>query len=96
MAGSTARRRDPTYRPALVATGLWLGVGAGLDAYLVATHKERVITDVLRTKPGVVFMTVLSLHVANVLGKADPFRFAATAINKKFPTQTLTDFVLDQ
>lgn len=90
------RTHDNTYRPALVATGLWLGVGAGLDAYLVATHKERVITDVLRTKPGMVFMTVLSLHVANILGKADPFRFAAAAINKKFPVRLLTDSALDQ
>jgi hypothetical protein len=71
-----------TLLPALIATGVWLGVGAGLDVYLV-THKKHVITDVLRTAPGTLFLAVLCLHVANVLGKADPFRAAAAALTKK-------------
>lgn len=68
--------------PALVATGVWLGVGAALDAYLVASRKDRVITDVLRTKPGKVFLAVLCLHVANLLGRADPFSAVAAAIRR--------------
>lgn len=95
MDGSTVQPRE-SYRHALVATGVWLGVGAGLDAYLVATHKDRVITDVLRTKPGMVFMTLLSLHVANVLGRVDPFRFAARAISNKFPVRILSDISPNQ
>lgn len=95
MVKSTARTHEE-YKSALVATGLWLGMGAGLDAYLIATHKERVITDVLRTKPGMVFMTVLCLHVANVLCPVDPFRIAAKAIGNKFPTHTLSDSPLNQ
>lgn len=95
MAGSTAKRSD-AYRHALVATGIWLSVGAGLDAYLVATHKERVITDVLRTKPGMALMSILGLHVVNWLGPVDPFRFAAKMINSKFPISTLTDVLITQ
>lgn len=95
MAGSTVRIPDG-YGPALVATGLWLGIGAGLDAYLVATHKERFITDVLRTKAGKLFMITLGLHVLNRLGPADPFRFAAKTIGNRFPVKALADITLDQ
>lgn len=69
--------------PALVATGIWLGVGAALDAYLVATNKSHVITDVLRTVPGKAFLVVLGLHVADRLGRADPFRAAAYVIKTR-------------
>ncbi len=87
--------------PALVATGVWLAVGAALDVYLVSTNKSHVITDVLRTKPGKAFLIVLGLHVANILGKADPFSAAAYAIKYRrgvpvlvpipSPTPSLTD-----
>lgn len=69
--------------PALVATGVWLAVGAALDAYLVATNKSHVITDVLRTAPGKAFLVVLGLHVADRLGRADPFRAAAYVIKTR-------------
>lgn len=69
--------------PALVATGVWLAVGAALDMYLVSTNKSHVITDVLRTKPGRAFLAVLCLHVANVLGKADPFSAVAYVVKTK-------------
>lgn len=71
------------FRPALVATGIWVAVGLALDAYLVVKQKDRLITDVLRTKPGKVGLIVLGLHVANCLGKADPFRAAASLINSR-------------
>lgn len=74
---------EVNFLPALVATGVWLAVGVALDVYLVATNKSRVITDVLRTKPGKVFLTVLCLHVANVLGRADPFSAVAHAIQTR-------------
>lgn len=70
-------------RPAMVATGIWLGVGVALDVYLIAKRKECLITDVLRTPPGKVFLAVLGLHVVNCLGKADPFRAAAYLINTR-------------
>lgn len=95
MAASTLRQ-SKNYGPALIATGVWLGVGAGLDAYLVATHKEHFITDILRTKPGMFFLTLLGLHVVDRLGPIDPFRFAAGAIANKFPLPILTDVSLDQ
>jgi hypothetical protein len=95
VAGSTVRQRE-NYKLALAATGVWLGVGAGLDAYLVATHKECVITDILRTKPGMALMGVLCLHVVNWLGPADPFRAAAKALSTKFPVPTLTDIIPNQ
>lgn len=71
------------YVPAIVATGVWLAVGAALDVYLVATNKSRLITDVLRTKPGKLFLTVLCLHVVNILGKADPFSAAARVVRTR-------------
>ena len=74
---------DGDILPALVATGVWLAVGAALDVYLVSTNKSHVITDVLRTRPGKVFLGVLCLHVANLLGKADPFSAAAYVIRTK-------------
>lgn len=89
-------RTDAAYVPALAATGVWLGVGAALDVYLVATHKERVITDVLRTKPGKTLLIVLCLHVVNTLGPADPFRFVAGIIANKFPRIELSDLLPDQ
>jgi hypothetical protein len=95
VARSTVRQRE-NYRTALVATGIWLGVGAGLDAYLVATHKECVITDILRTKPGMAIVGTLFLHVLNCLGPVDPFRYAAKTIGNKFPVSILTDASPDQ
>ena len=65
---------EDSITPAIVATGIWLTVGAVLDIYLVRMNKSYVITDVLRTKPGKIFLTMLCLHVVNVLGQADPFR----------------------
>ncbi len=84
---------DVNFIPALVATGVWLGIGAALDVYLVATNKSRLITDVLRTKPGKAFLIVLCLHVVDVLGRVDPFRAAAFAIyaRKSVSVPELTD-----
>lgn len=82
MDGYTELNED-NFLPAIVATGVWLGVGAALDVYLVASKKPRVITDVLRTKPGKVFLTMLCLHVMNALGPVDPFSAAARAIRSR-------------
>lgn len=88
MDGYTATADGIDYRSAIIATGLWIGVGLALDAYLVAKGKTYLITDVLRTKPGKVGLTVLGLHVVNCLGKADPFRAAAGLINWKVAAAT--------
>jgi hypothetical protein len=69
--------------PALVATGVWLAVGAALDIYLLRSNKSHLITDVLRTPPGKIFLTVLGLHVVDVLGKADPFSGAGRFIKTR-------------
>lgn len=74
---------DDNFVPALVATGIWLGVGAALDVYLLRSHRSRLITDVLRTKPGRLFLIVLCLHVVNVLGRADPFHAAAYVVQSR-------------
>lgn len=66
--------------PALVATSVWVAVGVALDVYLVSTNRSHLITDILRTKPGKVGLAVLCLHVVNVLGRVDPFRAAAYAL----------------
>lgn len=74
---------EGTIIPALVATLVWLGMGAALDVYLVRSRRSHLITDVLRTKPGKLFLAVLCLHVANILGPADPFRAVAGVIHTK-------------
>lgn len=103
MDGYTELDED-NFLPAIVATGVWLTVGAALDAYLVATNKSRLITDVLRTKAGRVFLVMLCLHVVNVLGRADPFSAAAYVIKTRkgvpvlvpvsTPTPSLSDAFL--
>ena len=75
--------------PALVATGIWLAVGAALDVYLVATGKKYLITDVLRTKVGKLFLAILGLHVVDVLGRADPFSATAKVIRTRRGTVVL-------
>lgn len=67
--------------PALIATGVWLGVGAALDVGLVATGR-RPMTHFLRTPTGVAFLVVLNLHVADRLGPLDPFRWAGRGIGR--------------
>ncbi len=89
MDGST-ELDDGNIIPAIVATGIWLAVGAALDMYLVSTKKSHVITDVLRTKPGRAFLVVLCLHVVNVLGRADPFSAVAYVIKER-QNVTLTE-----
>lgn len=93
MDGYTEQIDVYDFRPALVATGIWVAVGLALDAYLLVTRKDRLITDVLRTKPGRAAMIVLGLHVANCLGRADPFSACASAINRRLPARVvvLTD-----
>jgi hypothetical protein len=71
--------------PALVAAGAWLGFGAALDVILV--HEgHRPITHALRTPMGSVFLAVLCLHVADVLGPVDPFRRVAGCIPRRSRT----------
>ncbi len=69
--------------PAVVATVVWLGVGAALDVYLMVSKRDYVMTDVLRTAPGKVFIGALTLHVANQLGKADPFSATGSFISAR-------------
>lgn len=86
------------YRPAIAATGAWIALGLAFDAYLLAKRKDRLISDVLRTKPGRVFLVVFILHIVNVLGKADPFRFAGSKITARLDraAQALADALPDQ
>lgn len=65
-----------------------------LDVLLMVKRKTYLITDVLRTKPGMTFMAILMLHVVNLLGKADPFRAAAGGINKRWLRIELQDGVV--
>jgi hypothetical protein len=75
-------------KPAIIATCVWLTVGAALDAGLVH-ERRRPITHVLRTPPGVAFLAVLCLHVADLLGPVDPFRVAARLIPKRHSIHNL-------
>jgi hypothetical protein len=86
------------YRPAVVATGAWIGIGLALDAYLLVKRKDRLISDVLRTKPGRAFLVVFVLHIVNVLGRVDPFSAAASVINGRLAkvAPALSDVLLDQ
>lgn len=68
--------------PAIVATGAWLGFGAALDAILIHEGK-RPMTHALRTPAGLVFWALLGLHLINVLGRRDPFRFAGSFIPRR-------------
>lgn len=81
MAGYTERTDVLNYRDAVIATGAWIGVGLALDAYLLIKRKDCLISDVIRTKPGKVFLIVFVLHIVNVLGRVDPFRAAASIVN---------------
>lgn len=65
---------------AYAATIVWLGVGAILDVGLVRLRK-RPITHVLRTPEGLVFLVVLNLHVAKMLGPLDPFSFVGRLLD---------------
>lgn len=94
MAAYTVPAKYDGILPAVAATAAWLGTGAALDIYLVSNHK-RPITDVLRTAPGKLFLVVLGLHVANYLGKADPFRGAAVLIQRRWPEAEVLAEVLD-
>lgn len=80
MDGFTEQIDSDTYLHAAVATGIWISIGLLLDAYLIATRRERLISDVLRTRPGKTVLAVFCLHVADRLGRADPFRFAGTIV----------------
>lgn len=88
MDGFTAQPDGLDYRSAVIATGVWVGIGLALDAYLVAKGKTYLMTDVLRTKPGKIGLAVLGLHVINCLGRADPFRAAAGVINWRVAAAT--------
>lgn len=88
MDGYTEPADGLDYRSAIIATGVWVGIGLALDAYLVAKGKKYLMTDVLRTKPGKIGLAVLGLHVVNCLGRVDPFRAAAGVINWKVAAAT--------
>lgn len=81
MDGYTERSDGFNYRPAVVATSAWVGIGLALDAYLLVKRKDRLISDVLRTKPGKAFLIMFILHIMNGLGRADPFSAAASMLN---------------
>jgi hypothetical protein len=85
------------YRPAVVATSAWIGIGLALDAYLLVKRKDRLISDVLRTKPGRAFLVVFCLHIAKALGPVDPFSAAAGVINGRLAkaASALTDALPD-
>ena len=69
-------------KPAIIATVAWLTVGAVLDVKLVH-DRHRPITHALRTRPGVAFLALLCLHVADLLGPFDPFRVVARAVPRR-------------
>lgn len=93
MDGYTEQPNVFDYRPAVIATSAWVGIGLALDAYLLVKRKDRLISDVLRTKPGKAFLIVFVLHIVNGLGKADPFSAAASVINTRLAkaASALTD-----
>lgn len=70
-----------SYRPAVVATAAWVGIGIGLDVWLIRTRKSRLISEVFRTLPGASFLLVFCLHVAGKLGKLDPFHYTVQKFN---------------
>lgn len=76
-------------RPALVATGAWLGFGAALDAVLIHEN-HRPITHALRTPFGKAFLLLLVLHVFDLLGPCDPFRQASRVIPRRQPSRATT------
>lgn len=68
---------------ALLVGGAALALAVG-DVLLVR-HERRLVTDVLRTPPVLAGLLVLTAHVVDVLGPADPFRFAARLIPRSVP-----------
>lgn len=98
MDGFTEQVDEIDFRPALVATGTWIALGLAFDAYLIARRKNRLISDVLRTKPGKVFLVVFILHIVNCLGKVDPFSYAGSKITARLDraAQALADALPDQ
>ena len=80
MDAFTEQIDSDTYLHAAVATGIWVGTGLLLDAYLIATRRKRLISDVLRTRFGKTLLVVFCLHVLDRLGKIDPFRFAGAML----------------
>lgn len=94
----TAQSDGLNYRPAVVATGAWVGIGFALDAYLLVKRKDRLISDVLRTKPGRAFLIVFVLHIVNVLGRADPFSAAGSMVTARLAkaVPALSDALPDQ
>lgn len=97
MIGFTEQPDGLDYRPAAYATGAWIGIGLALDAYLLVKRKDRLISDVLRTKPGRAFLIVFCLHIVNALGPIDPFSAGASVINKRLAqaAEALTDALPD-
>lgn len=65
-------------------------VGGAAAVLLVADaqlyrHEQRLVTDVLRTRPVTVGLLVLTAHVLDVLGPFDPFRAVARLIPRSAP-----------
>lgn len=69
-------------RAAYLVTAAWLLAGATADVALIRSDRNP-ITHVLRTPPGIAFLLVFNLHVADVLGRFDPFRLAGRWIPRR-------------
>jgi hypothetical protein len=69
---------ETAYAWAFIVSGLIYDV-------LLAHQKKPLITHVLRTKRGKVFVVLLTLHVFDKLGKADPFTLLGLAAKWSMP-----------
>jgi hypothetical protein len=93
--GSTEQIDSATYLHAAVATGIWLSTGLLLDAYLIATRRERLISDVFRTRLGKTVLAVFCLHVIDRLGRADPFKLAGAMVAARLVVTEAGAFVTE-
>lgn len=71
---------DEDYTPAIIATLVWLGVGVALDVYLIWTRRQRLISDVFRTKLGKMVLALFCIHIIDKFGRVDPFHIAGARI----------------
>lgn len=95
MDGFTEQTDGDTYLHAAVATGIWLSTGILLDYYLITTRRKRLISDVFRTRIGKTVLAVFCLHVADRLGRADPFRLAGAMVTARMMIDEAGAFVAE-
>lgn len=85
MAGytETDKIRDNGFIAAWVVTTIWMIIGIVFDVGLLR-KKVRLMSDVFRTKTGLVILTVFYLHILDKLGRLDPFKAAGNALTRRY------------